>query len=1060
MSDPKLISPMLDNFEMGDPISNHHGVKCCPAMKKDSDQKYIVKVISIPASQTKLDALLLSGAYKDKESACVYFKELADDVKKEVGVLDNLSKLDGFLSYDASQIVPMEDGSGYDVYLLSTYKRTLEQYLRRNAMTHLAAINLGLDLCAALTVCRHSGYLYVDLKPGNIYISSDRSYLIGDLGFINLESLKYVSLPEKYCSQYTAPEIVDVFSSLNTTVDVYAVGLILYQVYNDGLLPFKEETPPAETFPAPAYADYEMAEIILKACAPDPADRWQDPVQMGQALVAYMQRNGANDTPIVPVLESPVETIHDTTAVTLDDKTITETVPTQDDTAVTAIENSIPDLGDVSESNENSSKDIACVQQTELTAEDANAIDNSVSLDEDAENSQTENPIQSNQSSENEAVETKEKESDGDDSVYLEDDFGNLAFLADAFYDETTPENDSSTIEYHEVSDEVSKILSYADELIAHPAPDPVVPPEPIDVPIPEPLPAQAEEAEEAEDTEQADEQPAENVPKETILSEEVDSDSLADVAATVQAAVDEANQVEYIETPKKRNGWLKRWLIGLFIIFILAGFAFAGFYFYKNYYLQPISISLNGTESSLTVYVTAEIDESKLSVVCLDTYGNPLTQKVVNGKAEFDDLAPGSGYTIKVVVDGFHQLTGNTSTAYSTPVQTNVVQFDAITGTEDGSVVLAFTIDGPDSQQWKVRYITDGEEEKVTAFSGHMVTLNGLTVGKTYTFSLEPGNNIYIAGNSTIQYTANAIIRAENLSITSCSNNALTASWNAPEGTEVASWSVRCYNNVGFDQTVITNETSVVFNELDHTASYTVEVTAEGMSVNERAYVAENSITVSNFTMDSSDRNQLSLSWESNQVISSDGWILLYTVDGSETHEAVCLENNTALIAPAIPGADYAFTLLTANGDYVFDGTYAYSNEPAVNFEGYNVSSKYMEFNMCRTPDVDDWDRYDLEAEDYTTTFKIGEKASFLVRMRHEYNTAKDNIVTLFVIRDANDNIVSFATREQTWVSMWYRNYCELDIPKLPDAAGNYKITIYFNGCFAGEREFSVVNP
>ena len=44
MSEPKLISPMLDNFDMGDPISQHDGIRCCPAMKKESDEKYIVNL--------------------------------------------------------------------------------------------------------------------------------------------------------------------------------------------------------------------------------------------------------------------------------------------------------------------------------------------------------------------------------------------------------------------------------------------------------------------------------------------------------------------------------------------------------------------------------------------------------------------------------------------------------------------------------------------------------------------------------------------------------------------------------------------------------------------------------------------------------------------------------------------------------------------------------------------------------------------------------------------------------------------------------------------------------
>ena len=166
MSEQKLVSPLLDGFVMGDPMSSHDGVCCCPAMKENSDDKYIVKIISVPASQKQLDALLLTGAYKDAAAAMEYFKELSDGVVKEAELLQQLAKLEGFLPYQNWQVVPMDDNKlGYQIYLVGSYKRSLEKFLRRNAMTHLGAVNLGLDLCAALAISRRAGYMYVDLKP-------------------------------------------------------------------------------------------------------------------------------------------------------------------------------------------------------------------------------------------------------------------------------------------------------------------------------------------------------------------------------------------------------------------------------------------------------------------------------------------------------------------------------------------------------------------------------------------------------------------------------------------------------------------------------------------------------------------------------------------------------------------------------------------------------------------------------------------------------------------------------------------------------------------------------
>ena len=95
LSEPKLVSPLLDQFVMGQPISEHHGVKCCPAIQKDSDSKYIVKIISIPASQRSLEALLLAGAFPSPEAAQEYFRELADGVIKEEGSHEELLQCNG-----------------------------------------------------------------------------------------------------------------------------------------------------------------------------------------------------------------------------------------------------------------------------------------------------------------------------------------------------------------------------------------------------------------------------------------------------------------------------------------------------------------------------------------------------------------------------------------------------------------------------------------------------------------------------------------------------------------------------------------------------------------------------------------------------------------------------------------------------------------------------------------------------------------------------------------------------------------------------------------------------
>lgn len=965
MSEPRLISPILDGFAIGGAMSDHHGVRCYPAMKDTSDDRYIVKVISIPPSQTQLDALLLTGVYADEEAAQVYFKELTDEVLGEVDILSRLAELDGFLAFESCQTAEMEDGTGYEVYLLNPYRRTLERHFHKNPLTHLGAVNLGLDLCSALTSCRRSGYLYVALKPSNVFITPEQEFRIGDLGFMRLDSLKYASLPEKYRSAYTPPEIADAYASLNTTMDTYAVGLILYQVYNNGELPVAE-TPDAP-FPAPQYADYEMAEIILKACDPDPEKRWEDPAQLGQALVNYMQRNGVNDTPIVPPAPAIIE------------------------------------------------EEPAVEEET-------------------AEPDTTEEQIQ-------EATEEISVEEPQVEEIAAEEDFENLSFLTE----EDELDIEASDVSYDEVSSEVTEILEQVDDLAEHPVPAPAIAPDPIEVTLPEPEPEPEEEiAEEPEDSEESETSEEENSSEET--PEEAEDIPESD------EETEEDYEEDYSPNPKKRK---KLWIWLGVVAGVVLLLAVAAFFFIKHYYLVPIKdITLSGDKDTLTVQVDTHIDESILLVVCTDSHGNQFSAPVQDGQAVITGLNPDTGYSVKVVVSGFRKVTGESSTAYSTPAQTNVIQFNAVMGAEEGSVILAFNIDGPDSDQWNIRYSAEGVEPVTVSFPSHMFTLNDLTLGKEYTFTLSPASSLYMTGTSEIKFTPSKLVYPENLQIISCIDNSLTAKWN--ENADVASWTVRCYNeDSSYDKTIVVETNTATFEELDHTDSFTVEVTAANMSVGQRAYAEKNAINLSNLKIDESNPNRLTLTWDSTQN-SGEGWLISTSIDGFAA-QVVPATGNSAVISPIVPGAKHTISIKDAKGVQVLGGIVEYTAKAASDFSGYNVSASDMKFSMCKTPSYSNWNRYYLSSSDYTTTFKAGTKASFVVKLNKSYNSSKDTIVTLFAIYDESGKLVSAAAKSRSWNSMWSYGYCEMDIPAMPDTAGKYTVSVFFNGALAGKQDFTI---
>ena len=919
MPEPNQNIPILEGFLTGGPISEHDGVSCSPAMREATEEKYILKAISVPASEAKLEAMLLAGAFSNKEAALAYYQDMAHDIAEEAALLQQLSRLEGFAAYENWQVSPKDDTDGFCVYLLSPYRLTLERHLRSNPITHLDAVNLGLDLCAALAVCRRSGYLYVDLKPSNIYICDDREFRIGDLGFIALASLPYASLPEKYHSAYTAPEIADAYSALNGTLDIYAAGLILYQVYNNGVLPQTD----GDTLLPPEYADYEMASIILKACDPNPDNRWQDPAEMGQALVAYMQKNTVNDTPIVPPA-IPVEVEPEAEEAV---ETTDSDEPTTDE-VINEVDQALESVGVDLQQAEAELLTSADVEKTAAEAEEEDAEESAEDITGD---SAEEVPAEDTGDVTEEALEAEAASED--------------APAADAEKNtEPTPQTEEAPKQEEEVTpateenitEEVSQMLAQADDLIAHETPDPVVAPEPIDVPIPPKivLPAE-EELEEPEITEEEVTENAEEILEET--SEEMSDEAIEaeplNAETAQETAEEEAEDEEAIPEKPTRRSPLKALIAAAISLAIAAGLFLGGYFYYHYEYLQHIeNISLSGNEDRLTVSLITDIEDSLLTVVCTDTYGNTKRQSVTDKTAVFTGLNPDTRYKVQVEIDGFHQLTGTTSGIHITQAQTSILNFSCVSGAENGSVILSFTVHGPDSKEWRIKYHALGEEAQSVTFTGHVVTINGLALGKKYTFWLEPMESLYTVGADTLEFTVSKLIFAENLVIQGFSGSALTATWSAPEGETVDSWIVRCYNEFGFDKTITVNGTTAVFEQLDPAHAYTVEVTAVGMTQGRKVSVSANSLTIQNLSVDVSDPERLKLHWTFTGKAPAGGWLLQYAVRDTSDSLTVNCPTSNAEITPVVPGGVYFFTIQSADGNTVFNSKWAFTAPLAEN--------------------------------------------------------------------------------------------------------------------------------
>jgi hypothetical protein len=229
-------------------------------------------------------------------------------------------------------------------------------------------------------------------------------------------------------------------------------------------------------------------------------------------------------------------------------------------------------------------------------------------------------------------------------------------------------------------------------------------------------------------------------------------------------------------------------------------------------------------------------------------------------------------------------------------------------------------------------------------------------------------------------------------------------------------------------------------------------------MGSGSRCYMTANAITIKNASASFVNATTMKVNWEFDGNTPDAKWSILYNVVGSEYVEIARSDSTAATILHFVPGAEYAFEIQLDNGGTVFNATFTAKAPEAAPFEGYLLSADTITAKMCNTPAKQNWTRDDLKASDYTDVFKSGSKASFLLNAGRTYNTNNDRITVLYVIRDGQGNLISNSYVDHIWVNMWYRRYCELDVPEIPSKPGTYSIEIYFNGAHVHSQDFHIV--
>ena len=299
--DIKDFEPLFSNWYVDSFIGSGSFGKVYKIRREEYRAVYesALKWISIPQDESELDQLRNDSM--DDDSISLYYEELVGKLTNEIQLMSKLRGHSNIVSYEDHVVVPKRNGPGFDIFIRMELLTSLSSYYRNHACTRSDVIQIGIDICNALELCQRYNIIHRDIKPDNIFLSETGNYKLGDFGIARQLEHAATELSKKGTYNYMAPEVYKA-QQYDSTVDLYSLGIVMYRLLNGGRLPFLPAAPnpirpsdneqslvrriSGEALPKPNQEEGRLGEIVLKACAYYPKDRYSSPKHMREELQA------------------------------------------------------------------------------------------------------------------------------------------------------------------------------------------------------------------------------------------------------------------------------------------------------------------------------------------------------------------------------------------------------------------------------------------------------------------------------------------------------------------------------------------------------------------------------------------------------------------------------------------------------------------------------------------------------------------------------------------------------------------------------------------------------
>lgn len=253
-----------------------------------------IKVIQIPNNQSEIDEMTQSGV--SNEHIKQYYYKSVEGLLEEIKTMSKLKSASHIVGIEDYEVEENKDSIGWTIFI----RMELLTNILKVSFDQKEVRKMALDILTALEYCHSYKIMHRDIKPANIFVSEFGEYKLGDFGISREVEKANATMSQKGTKSYMAPEMIRM-GKYGINVDLYALGLTMYELLNHGRMPFLPPYPQpffpndreeamfkrlnGEEFPE-IEGIGKLNDIIKKACHYDPNLRYQSASEMKEDLIS------------------------------------------------------------------------------------------------------------------------------------------------------------------------------------------------------------------------------------------------------------------------------------------------------------------------------------------------------------------------------------------------------------------------------------------------------------------------------------------------------------------------------------------------------------------------------------------------------------------------------------------------------------------------------------------------------------------------------------------------------------------------------------------------------